>query len=239
MPMSTEMKKYYEIAEKIEATLKPEEFGGWKLVIVNGKDDSTHLVYDGALAQEYDDWYFVFTEHYGLHIFHKDCYDVSMWSRIYDIPKSESDRGAGGRAIDLKQLAQDALNCLDSSKRHLLFLRLAESVVNDGVSEDPTCLGVSSDQCCSTCLGAGRLNFGDSVLQPCRDCKPVLEKELKYFNTHIDDWQPGDFVLIFAGPTKIFAKQFTKPEEAYVYGVKKFGNVPFLIKQVPQRAAGV
>jgi hypothetical protein len=59
-----------------------------------------------------------------------------------------------------------------------------------------------------------------------------LQPELEYFQKHKQEYQKlykGQFVLI-KGET--FAGAFTTDAEAYKAGLEKFGNEPFLIKQV-------
>ncbi len=59
-----------------------------------------------------------------------------------------------------------------------------------------------------------------------------LQRELAYYNTirpKLLEHHEGQFVLIKGTE---FVGAFTKAEEAYEAGVKKFGNQPFLIKQV-------
>ncbi len=59
-----------------------------------------------------------------------------------------------------------------------------------------------------------------------------LQTELEYFQKHKQEYQKlykGQFVLI-KGET--FAGAFTTDAEAYQAGLEKFGNEPFLIKQV-------
>lgn len=59
-----------------------------------------------------------------------------------------------------------------------------------------------------------------------------LQTELEYFQKHRQEYQKlykGQFVLI-KGET--FAGTYTTEAEAYQAGLEKFGNQPFLIKQV-------
>ena len=59
-----------------------------------------------------------------------------------------------------------------------------------------------------------------------------LQTELEYFQKHKQEYQKlykGQFVLIKG---EQFAGAFTTEAEAYRVGLEKFGNQPFLIKQV-------
>ncbi len=61
---------------------------------------------------------------------------------------------------------------------------------------------------------------------------PELEQELAYFEAHRAQWlieHPGKFVLIKGSD---FVGAFDTPENAYKAGLERFGNTPFLIKQV-------
>ena len=60
----------------------------------------------------------------------------------------------------------------------------------------------------------------------------ILQKELAYFEKHKQEYlklYKGQFVLI-KGEQPVQA--FTTDQEAYRAGLEKFGNQPFLIKQV-------
>jgi hypothetical protein len=62
-----------------------------------------------------------------------------------------------------------------------------------------------------------------------------LQQELDFFNTYREKWvqeHKGKFALI-KGTELIGA--FDTAENAYVAGVERFGNVPFLIKQVLEK----
>jgi len=59
-----------------------------------------------------------------------------------------------------------------------------------------------------------------------------LQTELEYFQKHKQEYlklYKGQFVLIKG---EVFAGTFTTEAEAYKAGLEKFGNEPFLIKQV-------
>jgi hypothetical protein len=59
-----------------------------------------------------------------------------------------------------------------------------------------------------------------------------LQTELEYFQKHKQEYlnlYKGQFVLIKG---EEFAGSFTTEAEAYKAGLEKFGNQPFLIKQV-------
>jgi len=60
----------------------------------------------------------------------------------------------------------------------------------------------------------------------------LLQTELEYFQKHKQEYlklYKGQFVLIKG---ENFAGAFTTDAEAYKAGLEKFGNQPFLIKQV-------
>ncbi len=60
----------------------------------------------------------------------------------------------------------------------------------------------------------------------------ALGKELEYFNAHRNELlqhYEGKFVLI---KDSQFVGAFDTPQDAYEEGIKRFGNAPFLIKQV-------
>lgn len=62
--------------------------------------------------------------------------------------------------------------------------------------------------------------------------RQALLEELHFFEKNKKDYlkhYEGQFVLIKG---KEFIGSYTNEEEAYKVGVEKFGNVPFLIKQV-------
>lgn len=64
------------------------------------------------------------------------------------------------------------------------------------------------------------------------DTNIILKKELEYFKKNIIDYlkhYKNSFVLIKGNE---FGGSFTTEKEAYDEGVRKFGNEPFLIKQV-------
>lgn len=60
----------------------------------------------------------------------------------------------------------------------------------------------------------------------------MFEEELTYYNDHKDELlkhYEGQFVIIKGGK---FGGAYSSDIEAYKAGLQKFGNVPFLIKQV-------
>jgi hypothetical protein len=67
----------------------------------------------------------------------------------------------------------------------------------------------------------------------------ILQKELTYFEKHKPEYlklYKGQFVLIKG---EQFEQAFTTDQEAYRAGLEKFGNQPFLIKQVLEDEAKV
>ena len=62
--------------------------------------------------------------------------------------------------------------------------------------------------------------------------KIFLEKELEFFNSNREGWlkeHEGKYVLVKGMETVGF---FDTVEKAYAEGIKRFGNFPFLIKQI-------
>jgi len=62
--------------------------------------------------------------------------------------------------------------------------------------------------------------------------KNILKREIEYYEKNKQEYlkeYKGQFVLIKGDS---FAGSFTTDAEAYKTGVQKFGNEPFLIKQV-------
>lgn len=60
----------------------------------------------------------------------------------------------------------------------------------------------------------------------------ALLSELEYFNSHRDELlkhYEGKFALV---KDRELIAVFDDPQEAYQEGIKRFGNTPFLIKQV-------
>ncbi len=59
----------------------------------------------------------------------------------------------------------------------------------------------------------------------------VLEKEISFFESHRSEYckvYAGQFVLVYGDK---FLGSFTTEEQAYAFGIKSIGNVPFLIKR--------
>lgn len=60
----------------------------------------------------------------------------------------------------------------------------------------------------------------------------LLQAEIKFFNTNLAEWLPhhaGKFALIRGEESAGF---FDTADAAYAEGIQRWGNVPFLIKQV-------
>jgi len=80
--MSVEMKKVWEVAKKVDDLLRAddERFSRSAEVI---HEDGSVMILENAFVEEYKDWYIVFSEHFGFHVFHKeDVYRVSQHERI-------------------------------------------------------------------------------------------------------------------------------------------------------------
>ena len=64
------------------------------------------------------------------------------------------------------------------------------------------------------------------------DAPRELEIEIRYFEANLENWlkdHQGKFALV-KGEELIGT--FDNPENAYIAGVQKFGNVPFLIRRI-------
>lgn len=70
MTDSTNYKKAYEIAKKIDAKLTAKKFTRW--VRVSLADGADFLFPDAFTIEQEKEWLFVFTEHYGFHIYEYD-----------------------------------------------------------------------------------------------------------------------------------------------------------------------
>lgn len=69
--------------------------------------------------------------------------------------------------------------------------------------------------------------------------KGLLEKEISFFEKNKQDYlskYKDQFVLIKG---EQFLGSYTTETEAYTAGVEKFGNEPFLIKQVIEKEEGI
>lgn len=58
-------------AQEIEDTLTATDFQ-WQHRVYMEHDDGTVLDFNYAFLREEDDWYYIFTEHHGFFVFHKD-----------------------------------------------------------------------------------------------------------------------------------------------------------------------
>ena len=67
---STNYKKAYAIAKKIDAKLTAKAFKRW--VRVSLADGADFLFPDAFTVEQDKEWLFVFTEHYGFHIYEYD-----------------------------------------------------------------------------------------------------------------------------------------------------------------------
>jgi hypothetical protein len=69
MTDSTHYKKAYEIAKKIDSKLTAKKFKRWvRVSLADGAD----FLFPSAFTKHEKDWLFVFTEHYGFHIYEQD-----------------------------------------------------------------------------------------------------------------------------------------------------------------------
>lgn len=83
-------KEAYKLAEEKNKTLTSYDFGYGSIVYVLHQD-GTSLTFLNALAykdKQWCDWYFVFTEHCGFHVFSKDdLSDIRYFKESEDIEK--------------------------------------------------------------------------------------------------------------------------------------------------------
>jgi hypothetical protein len=67
----------------------------------------------------------------------------------------------------------------------------------------------------------------------------ALEKESAYFDAHRDEWLQhyrGQFALVYG---EELLGTFTQFDEAFVAGVERIGNRPFLIRQITDQPASI
>lgn len=77
----TNRKAALQIVESLEKRFKATDYPPGQIVIAKPIDDMGLLVFDNAFAQFFDEYYLVFPEHHEPQVFHKDEYDVAIYSR--------------------------------------------------------------------------------------------------------------------------------------------------------------
>lgn len=80
MTMSVNMRAIHKLVEEYDKTLRADDPRFRKLVIVKEAHGMSTFVYQDAFVVRKDDWYCVFTEHHGFHVYHSDDYDVAAYS---------------------------------------------------------------------------------------------------------------------------------------------------------------
>lgn len=84
MTMSVPMRAIHKTAEEYDKTLLATDPRFRGLVIVNGVNDMANFVYPDAFAVKKndgkEDWYVVFTEHYGFHVYNAEDYYVAYYT---------------------------------------------------------------------------------------------------------------------------------------------------------------
>lgn len=79
----------HKLAEDYSKSLRADDSRLRNTVIIHSTDCMSSSTYENAFVVVKDDWYAVFTEHYGFHLFQYDECNISMYTRIYDIPKAD------------------------------------------------------------------------------------------------------------------------------------------------------
>jgi len=59
-------------AESYDAKLRADDCRFNQCVQIISQDCATVLFYDNAFVMKDDEWYYIFTEHYGRHVFHQE-----------------------------------------------------------------------------------------------------------------------------------------------------------------------
>ena len=79
--MSVMMQEAYAIAEKYNKTLRADDprFSG--IVVVHSLNDFSSFTFTEAFAMYYGEFYIVFTEHYGFHLYHEEDASAVMYTK--------------------------------------------------------------------------------------------------------------------------------------------------------------
>jgi hypothetical protein len=80
MTMSVDMRAIYKLAGDYDSTLRADDPRFRKVVIVKEEHGMSTFIYEDAFVVRKDDWYCVFTEHHGYHVYHHEDYSVSAYS---------------------------------------------------------------------------------------------------------------------------------------------------------------
>lgn len=82
--MSKPLKEQYEKAKEIDSKIRADDdrFNG--AVHIIDEDEGTVLFYERAFAEKHSDWWYIFTEHHGLHVYDDDEVQVRMYKRIWE-----------------------------------------------------------------------------------------------------------------------------------------------------------
>lgn len=78
--MSTGMRAANALAEEYDKGLLATDPRFRGLVIVRGEHDGSCFVYPDAFVVKKDEWYVVFTEHYGFHVYHSEDNNARAYS---------------------------------------------------------------------------------------------------------------------------------------------------------------
>lgn len=81
MMMSIPMQEAYAIAEKFNKSLKSDDSRFSGIVIVHSLNDFSSFTFSDAFAVYYKDFYIIFTEHYGFHLYHEEDASVVMYTK--------------------------------------------------------------------------------------------------------------------------------------------------------------
>jgi hypothetical protein len=86
---SVEYKAIRAKAEEIDKKLTAYDFGNGVVLVEH--DDGSRFFLTHAILFKEDNWWIVFTEHHGIHIFH----DEDCTVRTYEVPQSSCGGGCG------------------------------------------------------------------------------------------------------------------------------------------------
>lgn len=78
--MPVTYKTAYRVATKIDSKLTAYDFSSYKWVRIKHRE-GTDLLYRHAFLKKWKEYYLVFTEHHGYHVFHEDdvvCYQYTQ-----------------------------------------------------------------------------------------------------------------------------------------------------------------
>jgi hypothetical protein len=87
--MSTPMQKAADVAAEYDEKLLATDPRFRGLVVVKPHMDGSSFTFSDAFILSWNDWYLVFTEHYGTHVFHKEDNDVCAYTERVGIEEIE------------------------------------------------------------------------------------------------------------------------------------------------------